>query len=64
MRRIHLIQVPYDSGHRGERMGRGPEYFVQQGLDHMLQAHGWTVQVETVEAQQPFHTENSTSFEL
>lgn len=61
---IQLIQVPYDSGQRGVRMGYGSEYFVQQGVDQILQAHGWTVAVETIEAQRPFRAEISTAFEL
>src|SRR4051812_30140431 len=28
---IDLIQVPYDSGHRGERMGAGPGHLVANG---------------------------------
>lgn len=62
--KIQLFQVPYDSGHRGLRMGRGPEYFVQHRVDEMLRAHGWTVAIETVEAQRPFRTEIYTAFEL
>ena len=28
MTTIQLIAIPYDSGHRGERMGAGPEYLI------------------------------------
>ena len=61
---IRLIQVPYDSAQRGARMGYGPEYFVQQGVDQALRAHGWTVAVEIIEAQRPFRAEIYTAFEL
>lgn len=61
---IQIIQVPYDTGHRGERMGRGPEYFVQQKLDETLRAQGWDVEVEAIEAQRPFRAEVFTAFEL
>ncbi|MFP5287003.1 MAG: arginase family protein [Thermoanaerobaculia bacterium] len=30
--KLTLIQVPYDSGHHGVRMGRGPLHLVEQGL--------------------------------
>lgn len=61
---IQLIQVPYDSAQRDVRMGHGPEYFVQQGAAETLRAHGWTVDVESIEAQRPFHAEIYTAFEL
>lgn len=31
--RVELIVVPYDSGHRGARMGAGPEHLVRRALD-------------------------------
>jgi arginase len=61
---IQLLQVPYDSGHRSARMGAGPEYFVQHGVAAQLQARGWRVEVETIEAQRPFQAEIFTTFEL
>ena len=61
---IQLIQVPYDSGRRGERMGRGPLHFVERKTDDALRSNGWQVEVETVESQQPFLSEISTAFEL
>src|SRR5260370_27882060 len=61
---IQLIQVPYDSGHRGVRMGYGPAYFVQHGIAEQLQRHGWTVAVECIEAQRPFNAEIFTAYEL
>lgn len=61
---IQLIQVPYDSGHRGIRMGRGPEYFIQHRVDETLRGNGWIVEVETIEAQHSFRTEIYTAFEL
>ena len=61
---IQLIQVPYDSAHRDVRMGHGPEYFVQHGAAETLRTHGWTVDIESIEAQRPFRTEIYTAFEL
>src|SRR5437764_1238622 len=62
--KVQVIQVPYDSGHRGLRMGRGPEYFVNNGLVELLRAEGHEVWVESVEAQAEFRAEIKTQFEL
>lgn len=45
-------------------MGYGPEYFVKHGMADKLLRHGWTVAVESIEAQRPFRTEIYTAFEL
>jgi hypothetical protein len=34
---IRLIQVPYDSGHKEQRTGRGPDHFLQHRLDDIHQ---------------------------
>lgn len=60
-----LIQVPYDSGHRDERMGRGPGELVRLGaVDTVAAAACGEVVVERVEADDPFLTEIGTAFEL
>lgn len=64
MTTVDLITVPYDSGHRGKRMGAGPEYFLSQSVDEILRREGWTINVQTVEAQRPFRGEIATAFEL
>lgn len=61
---IQIIPVPYDSGHRGLRMGGGPEHFLNQGLTEFLQARGHQVFVETIESQRDFRAEVGTQFEL
>jgi len=61
---VQVIQVPYDSGNRGLRMGGGPEHFVQNGLVQALQASGHHVSVETIESQSAFRAEVQTQFEL
>jgi arginase len=61
---IQLIQVPYDSGHRDVRMGRGPGYFVAHGVVEKLHIRDWTIDVESIEAQRPFCAEIYTTFEL
>lgn len=38
--RLTLIQVPYDSGHYGARMGGGPLHLVERGLLDMLEQAG------------------------
>lgn len=30
---VQPIQIPYDSGHKSRRTGRGPEHFLQHGAD-------------------------------
>ncbi len=61
---IQVIAVPYDSGYRGLRMGRGPLHFIQHGIEDMLVASGNTVQIDQIEAQTPFQIEVKTAFEL
>jgi len=60
---IRIIQVLYDSGRRGERMGRGPLHFLENKADDALRANGWQVEVEAVESQQSFTTENTTAYD-
>src|SRR5688500_10297346 len=60
--KIHLIQVPYDSGHRGVRMGRGPLELSERGAAERLRAAGLGVVESTVDVQAPFPTEIGTSF--
>ncbi|WP_338257035.1 arginase family protein [Dictyobacter halimunensis] len=61
---IQLIEVPYDSGWRGIRMGAGPGYFVEHGVVEKLRAAGHVVELECIEAQRLFLAENYTAFEL
>ncbi len=61
---IQIIQVPYDSGYKGIRTGRGPEYFLQHGLDQILRDCGHQVDSYRVESQAPLTTEIGTTFEL
>lgn len=51
---IRILTVPYDSGHRGLRMGAGPE--------RLLREIGGTA--ETIESGLPFPTEIANAFEL
>lgn len=37
---IQIIQVPYDSGHESVRTGKGPDHFIQNGIEQILQKSG------------------------
>ncbi len=62
--KIQIIQVPYDSGHKDLRQGRGPAYFMQNNLDQVLEADGHQVKITRIEATSQFTTEIGTAFEL
>ena len=48
--RVQVLAVPYDSAHGSLRMGRGPERFLDAGIQRPLQARGHDVDVAMVEA--------------
>ena len=62
--RIHTILVPYDSGHRAARMGRGPLHFSKHGASDRLRSGGHDVIESVVDVTTTFPTEIGTSFEL
>ena len=59
---IQLIEVPFDSGHWGVRMGRGPGAIVDGGLPGHLLANGHAVERERVQPVTRFPTEIATGF--
>ena len=62
---VDLLIVPYDSGHRGRRMGAGPEALLQRGLAKQLQADGHDVTLVTIEPPpRSWHAEVGTAFAL
>ena len=61
---IQVFQVPYDSGHRGLRMGRGPIHLVERGALDVLRQNDPDVRLVQVESTSSFPTEIGTSFEL
>lgn len=63
---IYLLQVPYDSGHRARRMGRGPLHLVGRGraLDRLRGVEPDDVRLVPVETGAVFPTEIGTAFEL
>jgi arginase len=62
--KITIVQVPYDSGHRGRRMGAGPLRLVSAGIVDRLSKKGHDVHMQTVETEAEFTTEVGTAFEL
>lgn len=61
---IQLLLVPYDSGHRGLRMGDGPDHLLRHGAATALRAGGRDVQAEYVETALDFRAEIATHYEL
>jgi arginase len=59
-----LILVPYDSGYRATRMGRGPETLADDGVLEKLRVQGHDVARHTVETTVDFPTEASVAFDL
>jgi arginase len=62
--RVSLIEVPYDSGLAGLRMGAGPGRLLADGMAASLLAHGHEVRTTTVRAISEPPTEVVTMFEL
>jgi arginase len=61
---VHTILVPYDSGHRGARMGRGPLHVREHGAIGRLRTSGHDVTESTIEDVALFPTEIGTAFAL
>lgn len=62
---IQILAVPYDSGHRGIRMGAGPEALLDHGLVQALGGAGHHAHVRMAELPaHQFHAEIESSFEL
>jgi arginase len=62
---IQLLAVPYDSGHRGERMGAGPEALLAAGIEQSLRDRGHTVRTRIAEIDPAtWHSEIQTAFDL
>ena len=62
---IQILAVPYDSGHRGLRMGAGPEALLNGGLVEALRDSGHNVHVRIAELDPgQWQAEIQSSFEL
>ncbi|HYP38913.1 MAG TPA: arginase family protein [Chloroflexia bacterium] len=64
MKKVQIIAISYDSGHRSVRMGKGPNHLLEHGLDDRLRAEGHDVRVQYIEAESAFPLEVGTSYEL
>src|SRR5947207_14042761 len=61
---ISLIQLPYDSGRFGERMGQGPIALIESGLVEHLRTLGNEVDVASVSLSEGLHSEANALVEL
>jgi arginase len=62
---LQLLVVPYDSGHRGARMGSGPERLLEAGIERALAQQGHQVRTTLVELpDNSWSSEIGTAFEL
>jgi arginase len=62
---VQLVAVPYDSGHRGARMGAGPARLIEAGIERALSDQGHRVRTTLVELpRDSWSTEISAAFEL
>lgn len=61
---IDLITVPYDSGHRGARMGAGPGHLLANGAVERLRGAGATVRETGVGLEAGFTAEVAGAFDL
>jgi hypothetical protein len=61
---VRAILVPYDSGHRDARMGRGPEHLLANGLSGALSPNRNEVHQVVVESESILPAEVATAFEL
>jgi arginase len=57
MRPVLLVDVPYDCGQFGMRMGAGPAYLIERGLAQSLRAAGYSVRCASLRLPDTFHTE-------
>ena len=62
--RIRILQIPFDSGQRAARMGRGPAFLTDNGVLERLRARGHEVDVEVIETAEPFPSEIKVTFDL
>lgn len=62
---LQLLVVPYDSGHRGLRMGAGPERLIEAGIETALSSDGHNVRTTRIDLPADSWTsEIGTAFEL
>lgn len=64
MAHIALVLVPYDAGHRGIRMGRGPEHLLECGIARTLEQDGHEVTLSWAESSVEPAAEIAVTFDL
>ena len=64
MASIRLLEVPYDSGHYGVRMGAGPVALAEAGAARRLRDRGHTVQQRRLSPPSAWQAELTTAFAL
>jgi arginase len=63
-RSIRLIVLPYDSGRKHERLGKGPDAFLAAGVVEALRSKGHAVEITRIEVDRVFPLEVTMAFEL
>lgn len=61
---VRVIAVPYDSGHRGFRMGAGPGHLLDNGLDEALRSAGLSPSLAMVRPTGDRPAEVAAAFEM
>lgn len=61
---VHLLAVPYDSGRKQERMGRGPLALLDAGLPEIVAAQGLASTCEILECRDEHMAEIHSTFTL
>lgn len=61
---IRVVTAPYDAGHRGVRVGAGPEALVEGGLFDRLSSDGLDARLRVVELGGGSRHEVASAFEL
>jgi arginase len=61
---VRLIEVPFDSGHYGVRMGAGPLALARAGAARLLREQGHIVEERLLEPAPSWRAELATAFEL
>ncbi len=61
---LQLIQIPYDSGHESLRTGRGPDFFIERGVEQILRDGGHQTTSRRLVSQLDFIADIEATFEL
>ncbi|HUG39627.1 MAG TPA: arginase family protein [Longimicrobiales bacterium] len=61
---VRILVVPYDSGHRAVRMGRGPLHLIEYGLEDALADAGHEPRIVMIDSDLDPPTETAVAFDL